>query len=142
MKQSISLMTNIYTNLVNLKYGKYISNVRILNNLKNYITKMTWPIITLPYCAFVQEIIWITIWGSWSRCLVVEVVVLVVGEVVWGGRVALSASLVREPEVGSESSGLLQSLREHLVLLDVIVRDGPENTILRNHLKSRFYGIF
>lgn len=43
-------------------------------------------------------------------CLVVKVVVLVVGEVVRGGRVALPASLVGEPEVGSEPSGLLQGL--------------------------------
>ena len=54
--------------------------------------------------------------------LVVEVVVIIGSEVpARAARVGLSTGLVREPEVGSEPTGLLQSLTEHLVLLDIVV---------------------
>merc|ERR1711936_32324 len=57
--------------------------------------------------------------------LTVKVVVLLAIEVPTGLASALSSTLtVREPEVVPEASGLLESLAEHLVLLDVIVGHG------------------
>ena len=58
--------------------------------------------------------------------LVVKVVLVIVGKVVGTLLCALAAGLVREPEVGAEATRLLQSLGEHLVLLDVVIGHGPK----------------
>ena len=60
--------------------------------------------------------------------LTVEVVIIIVIEV--SPCLALAPALppslaVREPEVVPEAPRLLESLAEHLVLLDVVVGDGP-----------------
>lgn len=66
--------------------------------------------------------------------LAVEVVVSIVFEV--GSGVAASAgasgssgAAVGEPEVVSESSGLLEGLGEHLVLLDVLIGHGSSGKL-------------
>ena len=42
-----------------------------------------------------------------------------------------TAGFTREPEVVAEASGLLQRLGEHLVLSDVVVRDGSTRELHR-----------
>ena len=57
--------------------------------------------------------------------LAVKVVIVLVIEVSASLATALSSTLtIREPEVVPEASGLLESLAEHFVLLDVIVGHG------------------
>ena len=63
--------------------------------------------------------------GIEATSLAVEVVVIILVEVSLARspcRGASSSLSIREPEVGSKSSGLLEGLAEHLVLLDIIVR--------------------
>ena len=78
--------------------------------------------------------------SSQDSRLAVEVVVVAVLE---GGAAAAAAGrripgipggpalAVREAEVGAEASALLQRLREHLVLLDVLVGDGAARELHR-----------
>merc|ERR1719242_43692 len=63
--------------------------------------------------------------------LTVEVVVVIIIEVPLALSPSLSSSslAVREPEVVPEAPGLLESLTEHLVLLDVVVGDGPSGEL-------------
>ena len=66
--------------------------------------------------------------------LTVEVVIIIVIEV--SPCLALAPALppslaVREPEVVPEAPRLLESLAEHLVLLDVVVGDGPSSELHR-----------
>merc|ERR1719278_1163060 len=63
--------------------------------------------------------------------LTVEVVVVIIIEVPLALSTSLSSSslAVREPEVVPEAPGLLESLTEHLVLLDVVVGDGPSGEL-------------
>ena len=80
-----------------------------------------------------------------TGCLAVEIVIVIISKVSLapGGGGAATRGPVREPEmhrencpvfilcsalpeVVSEASGLLQSLAEHLVLLDIIIGNRPE----------------
>ena len=64
--------------------------------------------------------------------LAVKVVIVLVIEVSASLATALSSTLtVREPEVVPESPGLLESLAEHLVLLDVVVGHGATGKLHR-----------
>ena len=63
--------------------------------------------------------------GPVLSTLAVKVVIVLVIEVSPSLSAALSSALtIREPEVVAESPGLLESLAEHLVLLDVVVGHG------------------
>ena len=42
------------------------------------------------------------------------------------------------PEVVAKAAALLKSLREHLVLLDVVVGHRPDNEIFSNFLRTSF----
>ena len=42
------------------------------------------------------------------------------------------------PEVVAKAAALLKSLREHLVLLDVVVGHGPDINIFSNFLRTLF----
>jgi len=60
------------------------------------------------------------------HCLTVKIVVIIIGEVALASRSwSTAAGSVREAEVVAEATCLLQSLTEHLVLLDIIVRHRP-----------------
>ena len=64
--------------------------------------------------------------------LAVKVVIVLVIEVSASLATALSSTLtIREPEVVPESPGLLESLAEHLVLLDVVVGHGATGKLHR-----------
>ena len=60
--------------------------------------------------------------------LAVEIVIIIIVKVALGrtsSRSIATLLTVGEPEVGAEPSGLLESLAEHLVFLDIVVRHGP-----------------
>ena len=56
-----------------------------------------------------------------EHCLAVKVIIIIIVEVPLS-RWSIPPLAIREPEVGSKSSGLLEGLAEHLVLLDIIIR--------------------
>ena len=64
--------------------------------------------------------------------LAVKVVIVLVVEVSASLATALSSTLtIREPEVVAEPPGLLESLAEHFILLDVIVGHGAPGELHR-----------